>query len=221
MDGGLLPVVHRLGEFVLHMHGALGVDGERVIDVDRGAAVVLDQVGLVVQHGGAHVVLGMHGELFLAGCVVHRHLVVTGALVGGRLGTAEHPLARQGKRRGLLAVVDAAHHQRPVGVALEIVDHDLLADARNGHAAPGLAGPGLADPDPAGVVLVALAQPVPVEVHLDPAVLVGVDLLPGRPHHDCGVQAIDHRPRRGAARAKGDGTVHGREATPVARFRRP
>ena len=58
-------------------------------------------------------------------------------------------------------------------------------------------GPGerLRHPDPAGALLILLAIAVPVELHLDAAVLVGVDLLTGGPH-DQGRLHGARRPRR-------------------------
>src|SRR5262252_1437156 len=72
-----------------------------------------------------------------------------------------------------VAVVDDAGHQRPVGVAFEELDHHFHADAREELATPLLAGMDLGNPDRAAFLRLA----VPMELHPDPAVLVGADLF--------------------------------------------
>ena len=101
----------------------------------------------------------------------------------------------------VLVVVDRADDERPVGIAVEEVHDDLVADPRQGEHAVALAGPGLRDAHPARAVLVLLAEPVPVELDLDPAVLVGLDLVAAGTDDDRRLRAGDHRPRRDARRA--------------------
>src|SRR5205807_1416029 len=55
---------------------------------------------------------------------------------------------------------------------------------------------------PARAVLVLLALAVPEELHLDAAVLVGVQLLAGGADDDGGLRPHDHRARRLARRAE-------------------
>src|SRR5262249_38488358 len=219
-DVGALGVIDGLG------HGALGVLGVRsgldvqlvgaladgdvrgpgdrlgVRTVDRDRAVVLHVVGLVVLHRGTHIVLAVDRDLFLTGGVVGGDLVVAGALVCFGLDAADDRGARQGVRRHVVAVVDPPDDDRLVGVALQEVDDHLPADARDRDRAPILAGPRLRDAHPAARVLVALAVAVPVELHLDPPVLVGVDLVGGRPDDDGGLWAAHRRPGRGPRRAE-------------------
>ena len=118
-----------------------------------------------------------------------------------------------GHRVGIfvLAVVDRAHHQRAVGVALQKDDDHLHADARDELAAPGRPGPDLPDADPAGFGVVA----VPVELDHDPALLVDLDLLGAAlllGHHQCRLRPVDHRARRQGRRA--EGAVAGQELVP-------
>ena len=49
--------------------------------------------------------------------------------------------------------------------------------------------PGLGDADPAAAVLVHGSIPIPVELHFDAAVFVGVDLLACRSGDDCRLRA--------------------------------
>ncbi len=110
-------------------------------------------------------------------------------------------VGRQFPRRHLLGVVDAPGDQRLVGIAFQEVDHHFLADARDGDHAPVLARPGVRDAHPAGAVFVVLAVAVPVELHLHPAVLVGVDLVARRADDDGRLRALDEGLARGAAAA--------------------
>ena len=94
---------------------------------------------------------------------------------------------------------------------MQEIDHHLLADAGQELEPPPLAGPRLGRPQPARAVLVRLAQPVPDELHLHPAVLVGVDLLPARADHYGGLRAGGPRhrgqplrPHRHGGRAAGE-----------------
>ena len=65
-----------------------------------------------------------------------------------------------------------------------------------------LAGPRAGDADPAARVLVLLAVAVPVELHLHPPVLVGVDLLAAGPDHHRGLRAAHRGPGRRPRRAE-------------------
>ncbi len=80
-------------------------------------------------------------------------------------------------------------------VAFEEADDHFLADPRDLHRTPALPGPGLGHANPAGAVLVRLVVAIPVEVHLDPAVLVGPDLLALGSDHHRGLRTPHHRYR--------------------------
>ena len=66
-----------------------------------------------------------------------------------RFDAALRLVVRQGVRRHLVGVVNAAHDDRVVRVALQEIDDHLLADARDVDPAPGLAGPHCPDAHPA------------------------------------------------------------------------
>src|SRR5690554_1431100 len=84
-----------------------------------------------------------------------------------------------GQRVGGLveAMMQAAGNYRLIRIAIDEVHHNFLANPGKNLAAPEVAGPGLGHAEPAGI----LVFPVPVEAHLDIAILVGIDLLAGGP----------------------------------------
>jgi hypothetical protein len=110
-------------------------------------------------------------------------------------------LLRQLPRRHGVGVVHAAGDDRVVRIAIQEVDDHLHADARHGRHAEGRAGPCGGHAHPAAGVLVVLPDAVPVELHLDAAVLVGPDLLAGRADDHRGLRATRARLVRGAQRA--------------------
>src|SRR5687767_6933923 len=83
--------------------------------------------------------------------------------------TAHRLLCRQRERRLLFCIVYGADNDWPIRVALEKLDDDFLADARNVHCAPRLACPAGCDSHPTRAVLVLLADAIPVELHLHAA----------------------------------------------------
>src|SRR5438045_8631150 len=105
-------------------------------------------------------------ELLLPLLVLHPDLVeVCGppAGAGAAFQAALGLVGGEGVGGSLVAVVDAAGDDGLVGVAFEELDDDLLADARDRDAAPGLAGPGLGDADPGGGLADGRAGTVPAE----------------------------------------------------------
>src|ERR1051326_2394354 len=174
---------------------AVLADGEVVLVADLLDPIVLDELGLVL--------LGVDVELLRARLVLEADLVEAGALVGLGLDAAARLVVRQRPGRHRLAVVERADHHRVVGIALQEVDQDLLADARQVEHAPFLAGERLRHAHPAGAVLVGLAVAVPVELQLDAAVLVGVDVLAGRADHARGLRALHDRLGREPRRPEG------------------
>src|SRR5690606_19005502 len=75
--------------------------------------------------------------------------------------------------RLVLVVDDRADDERQVGIAIDIFDDHLLADAGNDLPAPALAGPHLGDAGAAGGRAILA---VPVKAQPDPAVFVDVDI---------------------------------------------
>src|SRR5262249_49092688 len=148
-----------------------------------------------------HVLLRVEGELLRALCIVHRHLVVAAATRRAvRLDATDDFLAGQAVRRHRLTVVDATDDDRLIGIALEEIHDHFLADAWDGHAAPALAGPDLRHAHPARTALVELAVAVPVKLHFDPRVFVGVNLLAFRADDDRRLRALHKRFRGDALR---------------------
>src|SRR6185503_10942246 len=88
-------------------------------------------------------------------------------------------------------VVQAAHHDRLIGVAAEERDEHLLADARDRDHAEPAAGPALAHAHPARALVAVVCVPIPGEVHADASKLVRVDLLALGTDHDRTLHAVD------------------------------
>ncbi|MDT4839056.1 hypothetical protein FQZ97_728360 [compost metagenome] len=153
-------------------------------------AFVADTDALVVLDVLVPVALGMQVDLFLALLVLDAQLVVataSGAAVGLQQGAGL--VRRQLVGRQVLAVVEAAADQGLIRVAFEEGHQHFHADPRDGDGAVGAAGPARGHPQPAAGVFVGLAVAVPVELHLDAAEAVAVDLLPHRAGDDGGLAA--------------------------------
>src|ERR1017187_6925151 len=111
---------------------------------------------------------------------------------------------RQRIGRGLHGVVDAAGDDRLIWIPLQEFDNHLLVHPRQPHGAPLLTRHQVRNADPAGAILVVFALAVPMKLHLDAAVLVGVDLFPRRADHHGGLGPLHDRFRNLARRPKGD-----------------
>ncbi|CAM3302758.1 hypothetical protein PSPL106493_18500 [Pseudomonas plecoglossicida] len=174
-------------------------------------------MGLIQLDLGIHVALGMHDDLLGAGLVLEAEEVGLTAVALHRPGqeAALGLVRRQRPRRVVGAVVQAAHDQRAVGVAVEEHHHHFVADTRDLDAAEAAAGAGLGDADPAGAVVVELALAVPVELQLHAAQLVGEDLFTGRADDDGGLRAVDQGLAGAQLRAVGDLLAHADEAVQV------
>src|SRR5205823_8162931 len=70
-------------------------------------------------------------------------------------------------RGHLFGVIDAADHDGVIRIALQEIDDDLLADARDLEKTPLFAGPVGGHADPARAIGVVLALAVPVKLHFD------------------------------------------------------
>lgn len=173
--------------------GLVDADFHRLVVADFGLAVDADDLGLVVLHDRVHVVLAVDADLFFAGGVVEDQFVVALAFVRARLDAALGFVFREGERRHLFVVVDAADDDGAVGIAFLERDDDLLADARDLDHTPVLAGPGRGNADPAGTAEVVFPFAVPVELDFDAAVLVGPDFLARWADDDGGLGAVDRR----------------------------
>src|SRR5690606_9780177 len=113
-------------------------------------------------------------------------------------------------------VVEAAGDQGLVGVAFEEGDQHLHAHPRDGDAAVAVASPVGGDAQPAAGLVVAGTVAVPMELHLDPAVFVAVDLFAGRPGDHGGLAAEHLGLGVLQLRAVGDVPRGGEEAVAVA-----
>src|SRR5690606_33097037 len=106
-------------------------------------------------------------------------------------------------------VIEAAGHQRLVGIAFEEGHQHFHADPRDGDAAVAVAGPAGADAQPAAGLVVGRTDAVPVELDLHAAVLVAVDFFASRTGDHGGLaaenlgfgmfarRAVEDIPRRG------------------------
>ncbi len=179
------------------MHGLVAAAAHRL------ALVAADVDGVVELHQLVPVALGAQEHLLAAALVLEAQLVVPAA-AGQRVGAQAAAGGVLGEREGLRGdgVGEAADDHRLVGVALVVEHQHLHADAGDELGAPRRPRPRVQHADPARAVLVLLAHPVPVELHLDAALGVRVDLLAlGADDH--GRVGHLHRARRRAARADG------------------
>ena len=136
--------------------------------------------------------------------IVEQQLVVAAAvqLLAANAGQRVVAWQRAGlaeRGRLLELVIDAPGNERQVGVAVQVLDDDLLADARQQRLAPGGAGQAARHADPARTVFVGRRVAIPAEMDLHLAVLVGPDLAPGGAGDDRGLRP-DHLWPGGAAR---------------------
>ena len=125
----------------------------------------------------------------LVSAVIKEQFVIPTAFVFLGLVAGEGLVGRQGSspakgRRAVAAVVDDAGNQWPVNVTFDEVDEDFLPDPGDVLRSPSGAGTGHGDTNPGGGVVVLVGTTVgvvlcalPVELDLDPAVLVGEDFF--------------------------------------------
>ena len=197
-DRHRLVVAHRLGPVMADV--LLGVMAHILGEVvaDGAGFVVLDQLVMVL--------LGLEVDLFRALLVLEAHLVPAAAAGRGvRLPARLRGIRGQAIGRHLRGIVDPAGDDRRVRIALQKVDDHLLPDARDLDEAPARARPYRADPDEAAGVLILATQPVPVELHLNPAELVGEYLLARWPHDNRCLGSRHQRPRGDAVGAESQG----------------
>src|SRR5262249_30134348 len=216
-NGDLLAAIDRFRQLGLDVDRAVRVDVQRVVDDDGRRPVVVDGRRLVVLDRRRHVVLAVDVDLLLPGRVVHRQLVEAAPLVGLRFHPADDGAGGESEWGLALGVVDAAGDDRLVRIALEEVDDHLLPHTRRRDTAPALPCPWLRDADTARAVLVVRPEAIPVELHLDAAELVGVDLIAGRPDDHRRLRTLDEWFRCRAPRPELLPGGQGHEAALVAR----
>src|SRR5882762_3904323 len=103
----------------------------------------------------------------------------------------QRPRRRQGWRDERLAeraVINPSGDDRPIGIAVDELNDNLMADTRRELKPPLGPRPILGNPDPCGSpsVLVVIGRAIPRELDPHPAVLVGANVIAAR-----SLQAID------------------------------
>src|SRR5689334_11896589 len=141
-------------------------------------AVIADPFFGVVLDTDLLILFGVHEHLFAALLVFEAKFVEAAAtLAAVRLDGGHRRVVRQGVRRFRFAIVNRAGDDWPVGVAIEKLDDDFLANPRDEYRTPILSSPRLRDTHPAWCVFVRGAVTVPVKLHFDSAKFVGEDFF--------------------------------------------
>ena len=159
LDGiaGIEGVLASDGRFALHWELlscflVRAMDADDLVAVDGDVLVAADIKGLVALHVRGHVELGLDVQLFLAFQILEADFVevaggavLAAAALDSRLGL----VVGQRIGRHVVGIVDPPGDDWLVGIALQEVDDDFLADARNVDGAPLRAGPHLGHAHPA------------------------------------------------------------------------
>src|SRR5213593_443899 len=153
--------------------------------MNRRFTALADLARLFLFHNRVEILLRVDEDFLAPFLVLEAHLVISAAArrTAG-MNAALRFVIGQIVGRHHVGVVNAAGNNRLVGIALEEVDYDFMADSRNVDHAPLLAGPRSGNADPTGAVAIVLAFPVPMKLHLHATVLVGENLFTGWAHHD-------------------------------------
>ncbi|HEX9911266.1 MAG TPA: hypothetical protein VGA86_10290, partial [Desulfatiglandales bacterium] len=148
------------------------------IPLDNEMTVISDELPAIALHTDIEIFLRMDEELLFA-LVVFKADFIEALSSGGavRLDRALCLFVGKGVRRHQIRIVNPACDERLIRVAFEKVYNDLLADPRCKDGAILSAGKDARYTYPAGRFIILLPFPVPVKLHLDPAVFVGVNLL--------------------------------------------
>src|SRR4030042_5937906 len=163
--------------------------------LDYKMPILADPFPPVILDPEIHVFLRMDEELLFA-LVIFKADFIEALSSGGavRLDRALCLFVGKGVRRHQIRIVNPACDERLIRVAFEKVYNDLLADPRCKDGAILSAGKDARYTYPAGRFIILLPFPVPVKLHLDPAVFVGVNLLAFGSNHHCGLDPFDNRP---------------------------
>lgn len=156
--------------------------------------VVSDALPLVIFDQDVPVFFALKVDLFSSALVLETEFVeVAGTATGGASGfdaalgfVGGEPVKGWGG-----GVIDCTHNDRPVRIAVDKIDENLIAYARKRDETPAIAAPWLAGAEPAGASLVFLTFPVPVELNLYPPVFIGMDLLARGTSYHRTLQAAD------------------------------
>src|ERR1039457_908928 len=199
----LQPVValHLLDVIARDVSVLIAVYFFHLVANDVQVPVLADPLLGVVQNPDVLIFLTVDENLFGAGFVFQADLVEPSAAFGAhRLDGALGLLVRQRVGNRLVGVVDASRDDRPVRIAFQKIDDDLLSDARRENSAPTFSGPELRHADPAGTVFVHVAGAIPEKLDLHPSILVYPDFFAGLTHHHGRLRALDKRASRIADR---------------------
>ncbi len=215
VDACRTVLMDRVGLVVVHRLGPLAVDRHRLVVADRLGLVVVDGVALVDLHVGrvaviddfVVVLLGVREDPLAAGLVLEPQLVE--AVGVGRALRADDALCLvvgRDHRAAVRSVVDTADNEGAVGIAVEECDDDLHPDPWDERRAEAWSGPRVHDPHPTRAFLVRarLMLAVPMELHLNAAVLVRVDLLVRGADDACRLMPGDERHDSSARRPERD-----------------
>ena len=180
---------------------AVSADALELISADAGHLITHDGEALIVPHTRCVIVarvlveVALRGEdeLLCPGAILEQELVGAAAARGAlRSDTAPRLLLGERLRDRGERVVDAPEHERPIGIAPEKSHDDFHAHPRDELKSPRGSGQRLDHANPAGAVLVVLPVVVPVELDLDPPVLVGVNLLARGPDDSGALHDLSH-----------------------------
>src|SRR5438132_5685470 len=116
--------------------------------------------------------------------------------MGIRLKAAHDLTGWQIIRWHLFCVINRADDQRLVGIAFEKSHDDFLPNTRQSDPTPVLASPRGSHSDETGRVFVVFTFAIPMELHFDPPVFIGVDFLAFWAGHYCRLQTLNHWLRR-------------------------
>lgn len=159
----------------------ISLDAEHVLPGDVEHLVVADRLGVIVLDRLHEVALRTHADLLGAGAILESELVVA-ATARCRLRANAAPRARLGQlvRRDVRSIEQRADDDRAIDIAAEEAHEHLHPDARDELKTPARARPRLRNAQPARALVVVLAVEIPMELDLDTAMLVGVDVFSGR-----------------------------------------
>ncbi|SAK99808.1 hypothetical protein AWB80_07730 [Caballeronia pedi] len=205
-----------------HRVAAISAAARVVVLLDDYMPLAADARERVVLDPGFQIALGVKEQLLGILRIVEAHFVeAVAAFRRIALERGAGHLRRQFVRRRQRGVVDAADHERLIRIAFDEMHQHFLSDARQEERPVALAGPGLRDAHPAALQRLARrfrSELLPMKLHLDAAVFVGMDLFAFRPDDHRRLRPRHARARRaargpesGVARQRREGAIeHGR-----------
>src|SRR6266481_7377597 len=140
---------------------------------DDEMSIVNDALHGIIFDTRVHVALRVDKHLlFSLGVIKAQFIKANTALSGIRLDTTQLVIVRVLSIRPLpqirwhlIGVINAPHNDRLIGITLQEIDNDFLADSRPEKGPPTLSRPGLGHSHPTRTVDVVLSLSIPVELH--------------------------------------------------------